>query len=205
MSEKLRPCPFCGGTKICAEKGINLNYCDNCSAESNVEHWNTRPIEDELRKRIAELEEQVWNLNLENERMEEAYWIDESIAPDGTLKPSVRKLLERLEKAETDLRLGDDLVKALDNRIAELEAAQRWIPVSERLPDGGHREFYEVACIHQVFGELALFSKGRWVIYEGENVYDVAKQVKFWRNRQHLPDEVIAVISKGEMNPEVQE
>ncbi len=56
MSEELRPCPFCGGTKICTEKGINLNYCDNCSAESNVEHWNTRPIEDELRSRIAELE-----------------------------------------------------------------------------------------------------------------------------------------------------
>ena len=56
MSEELRPCPFCGGTKICTEKGINLNYCDNCSAESNVEHWNTRPIEDELRARIAELE-----------------------------------------------------------------------------------------------------------------------------------------------------
>ena len=55
MSE-LKPCPFCGGTKICTEKGINLNYCDNCSAESNVEHWNTRPIEDDLRKRIAELE-----------------------------------------------------------------------------------------------------------------------------------------------------
>ena len=56
MSEELRPCPFCGGTKICTEKGINLNYCDNCSAESNIEHWNTRPIEDDLRKRIAELE-----------------------------------------------------------------------------------------------------------------------------------------------------
>ena len=52
----LKPCPFCGGTKICTEKGINLNYCDNCSAESNIEHWNTRPIEDELRARIAELE-----------------------------------------------------------------------------------------------------------------------------------------------------
>ena len=52
----LKPCPFCGGTKICTEKGINLNYCDNCSAESNVERWNTRPIEDDLRKRIAELE-----------------------------------------------------------------------------------------------------------------------------------------------------
>ena len=56
MSEILQPCPFCGGTKICTEKGINLNYCDNCSAESNIEHWNTRPIEDDLRKRIAELE-----------------------------------------------------------------------------------------------------------------------------------------------------
>ncbi len=56
MSEELRPCPFCGGTKICTEKGINLNYCDNCSAESNVEHWNTRPIEDALNARIAELE-----------------------------------------------------------------------------------------------------------------------------------------------------
>ena len=56
MSEILKPCPFCGGTKICTEKGINLNYCDNCSAESNVEHWNTRPIEDALTTRIAELE-----------------------------------------------------------------------------------------------------------------------------------------------------
>ena len=52
----LKPCPFCGGTKICTEKSINLNYCDNCSAESNIEHWNTRPIEDALRLRIAELE-----------------------------------------------------------------------------------------------------------------------------------------------------
>ena len=57
MSE-LKPCPFCGGTKICTEKGINLNYCDNCSAESNVEHWNTRPIEDALQARIAKLEAQ---------------------------------------------------------------------------------------------------------------------------------------------------
>jgi hypothetical protein len=93
----------------------------------------------------------------------------------------------------------------LQQRIAELEAAQRWIPVSERLPDGGHREFYEVACIYQDFGELALFSKGRWVIYEGENIYDVTDRVMFWRKRQYLPDEVIAILSKGKAKPEVQE
>ena len=62
QSNNLRPCPFCGGTKICTEKSINLNYCDNCSAESNIEHWNTRPIEDNLRNRIAELEALVERL-----------------------------------------------------------------------------------------------------------------------------------------------
>jgi len=55
---ELKPCPFCGGTNICTEKGINLNYCDSCSAEANIEHWNTRPLEDALQSRIAELE---WN------------------------------------------------------------------------------------------------------------------------------------------------
>jgi len=97
MSE-MKPCPFCGGTKICTEKGINLNYCDNCSAESNVEHWNTRPIEDALKQRIAELEEKLTIKTLEN------------------LK-------------------GASVLTDLKARIAELEAQQRWIPVSERLPE----------------------------------------------------------------------
>jgi len=59
MSEILRPCPFCGSADIRTEPGINLNYCDKCSAEANIEHWNTRPIEDALRARIAELEEEI--------------------------------------------------------------------------------------------------------------------------------------------------
>ena len=43
---------------------------------------------------------------------------------------------------ETPITLGDHLdaaaaaLGAADRRIAELEAAQRWIPVKERLPDG---------------------------------------------------------------------
>ena len=93
MNEKLKQCPFCGGTKICTEKSINLNYCDNCSAESNVEHWNTRPIEDELRKRIAELE-------AENDRLQDAWFRDETICPDGSLKPKVSTLLNRIAELE---------------------------------------------------------------------------------------------------------
>jgi hypothetical protein len=59
MMSEIKACPFCGGAKICTEKGININYCDNCSAESNIEQWNTRPIEDALNARIAELEGKI--------------------------------------------------------------------------------------------------------------------------------------------------
>ena len=106
MSE-LKPCPFCGSADIRTEPGINLNYCDKCSAEANIEHWNTRPIEDALNKRIAELE-------AENDRLQSGWFRDETICPDGSLRPKVSDLL---------------------NRIAELEAERRWIPVSERLPE----------------------------------------------------------------------
>ena len=64
MSE-LKPCPFCGSADIRTEPGINLNYCDKCSAEANIEHWNTRPIEDALRARIAELEKDLSNKEIE--------------------------------------------------------------------------------------------------------------------------------------------
>lgn len=87
MSEqKLRNCPFCGGTNLYitdSYQGSPFFYnviCKGCGIRwisLDKRFLNTRPIEDELQKHIAELEEQVWNLNLENERLEEAYWTDE--------------------------------------------------------------------------------------------------------------------------------
>jgi len=89
----LKPCPFCGGTKICTEKGINLNYCDNCSAESNVERWNARPIEDALNKRIAELEALVERLieagNWLNAMHEDGVFVDELNAARTSWKLAV--------------------------------------------------------------------------------------------------------------------
>ena len=83
MSKELRPCPFCGGTKICTEKGLNINYCDNCSAESNVGHWNTRPIEDDLRKRISELEGKLAELI---EAADKMYGVTEYILGGDTVE-----------------------------------------------------------------------------------------------------------------------
>ena len=55
MSEELRPCPFCGGeAELCYSE--HLTFCRKCNVMQETELWNTRPIEDELQKRIAELE-----------------------------------------------------------------------------------------------------------------------------------------------------
>jgi len=108
----LKPCPFCGSADIRTEPGINLNYCDKCSAEANIEHWNTRPIEDALNKRIAELE-------AENDILKDHLREAKNILIDKNLQ--IDSLYEEGYK--------------LQQRIAELEAERRWIPVSERLPE----------------------------------------------------------------------
>lgn len=63
MSE-LKPCPFCGSTNIKLHDEIShAVWCQECFSEvesidieSAIELWNTRPIEDALQARIAELE-----------------------------------------------------------------------------------------------------------------------------------------------------
>ena len=59
MSEELRPCPFCGGRHIETAENLDLVYCFDCGAKMRTDlggGWNTRPIEDALNARIAELE-----------------------------------------------------------------------------------------------------------------------------------------------------
>ena len=71
MSEELRPCPFCGTlpqANAWIFRGISETryFCPNQECPLSVrtvtlEQWNTRPIEDVLTARIAELEaERRW-------------------------------------------------------------------------------------------------------------------------------------------------
>ena len=64
MSE-LKPCPFCGSKNTtldyfeisCPQELGTLVLCGDCGSYStSVDRWNTRPIEDALNARIAELE-----------------------------------------------------------------------------------------------------------------------------------------------------
>ena len=76
MSE-IKPCPFCGSTDIKLHDEIShAVWCQECFAEmpsidieSAVELWNTRPIEDALNARIAELEAE---LKITDELLKEA-------------------------------------------------------------------------------------------------------------------------------------
>ena len=73
MSNELKPCPFCKCTTIRNTRSVDrvMLWCVNCGAEISalqgkrsyeavlnalVFLWNTRPIEDALRKEIAQLQ-----------------------------------------------------------------------------------------------------------------------------------------------------
>jgi len=111
MSENdLRPCPFCpdgGDLQLVTFTGgaDDVVHCHECGTILKHKIWQTRPIEDELQKRIAELEAEAKAVK------ENSQWL-------ARLTESSRKENEHLRQT-----------------LSVYAAKQRWIPVSERLPD----------------------------------------------------------------------
>ena len=137
MSE-LKPCPFCGGKAVTSTffdwddleyMAIEVNDCDaevTCENERCIngwylppEAWNTRPIEDALTARIAELE-------AENDRLQSGWFRDETICPDGSLRPTVSQLLSRIAELEG---LVDELIEAGD---AMSNAQSMWVAEEDK-------------------------------------------------------------------------
>jgi len=94
MSEELRPCPFCKG-EFAFDFEIKKFRCDKCGATVLPDPYartvNTRPIEDELRARIAELEGCIEELK---KRIVELNWADRP-ALVGELKSRIAELEEK--------------------------------------------------------------------------------------------------------------
>ena len=92
MSEELRPCPFCGGeAHECLDNHFDcLNPgCPMAGARAiPLENWNTRPIEDALTARIAELEGFINQLIEAGDAVINAYpdWIREEDDWDALVK-----------------------------------------------------------------------------------------------------------------------
>ena len=57
MSEENKQCPFCGNKDIDISPISGAAWCYDCRSVTNdVDRWNTRPLEDALKARIAALE-----------------------------------------------------------------------------------------------------------------------------------------------------
>ena len=52
MSE-LKACPFCGNPDVMEYLGDDEIWCGICLEHARPAHWNTRPIEDALRGKLA--------------------------------------------------------------------------------------------------------------------------------------------------------
>jgi len=92
MSEnKLRPCPFCGEMPETNGRHVQcyLMPCDARHFKMPYESWQKRPIEDALKSRIAELEE-------------ERRWI-----PVSERLPEVGKVVDVIDMNDTDSHLND--------------------------------------------------------------------------------------------------
>jgi len=152
-----KACPFCGEDigPVVARQGTKYTFYQVMHQPNkkghrhgliimDVDAWNTRPIEDELRARIAELSQAVGLIT--------------------TLKPTM------VMDADHPLEMAKEVAEYVNARIAELEAERRWIPVSERLPE----DMTEVLVLHGLCVTTAnyyhyrgLLSKHGWYQIDG--------------------------------------
>ena len=109
----LKPCPFCGGEAELCYSEVDT-FCRKCNVMQETELWNTRPIEDELHSRIAELEAaQRWHV------------VKECNDVATPIDVALRKRIAELE-GKIDQLTAHDATERQDDK---------WIPVSEWTPE----------------------------------------------------------------------
>ena len=100
--------------------------------------------------------------------------------------------VSEFETTENAFKWWNDrpFIDALNNRIAELEAAQRWIPVSERLPEDGETVFVIIYDGFERFengnevARLTYLGNGNWWSWESERYV-----VTHWMPLPELPND----------------
>lgn len=121
MSE-LKPCPFCGKEDLyfeLVEEGDTNIVCGWCGYKSQIfqtigdatRWWQARPIEDELQKRIAELEAEI---DSRKDQLREAknILIDKNLHIDSLYEEGY-KLQQRIAELEGERKVSFDLVRKL--------------------------------------------------------------------------------------------
>lgn len=135
MSEELKPCPFCGSeVTIRYVRGFGMDTgnwigCNNCghsymwADESGIEIWNTRPLEDSLRKQLEECKRLMGEQGMETiHQSSRRFYIEKQLAI----------AVEALEKIR-GYGHGDEYEWACD-ALAEIERIRTG---SQDKPDNG--------------------------------------------------------------------
>jgi len=109
---------------------LEKDYADVCHKRLEAADVFSRQII-ELESRIAELEE-------ENDRLQDGWFRDETICPDGSLRPKVSDLLNRIAELEAE---NERLSQLLHDEMSQLEIAtdlgnKRWTALNKIYEDG---------------------------------------------------------------------
>ena len=127
MSE-LKPCPFCGGEARLVNCGSPMvvclhGCCQIVDDKNSVEHWNTRPIEDELR---AELEKRTAGLHDANavcmEMKRELDRLKEENHALDQINRDIQTAAAHLDEVLAELEITDELLKEATETIGAVIA-----------------------------------------------------------------------------------
>ena len=133
MSE-LKPCPFCGSPAYsyhdnCIDfAGVkcNLGGCVCADILITENNWNTRPIEDDLRKRIAELEAENEKINYFFRRLRMfcifAHWDNPNTEAEFyNVDAEIREYLSEYKVCIDQLTAHTDIERQDDKWIPEVQ------------------------------------------------------------------------------------
>ncbi|MHB0965998.1 MAG: hypothetical protein ACYC36_06030 [Bellilinea sp.] len=131
MSEELKPCPFCGGSKV---QIIDYEFtdqieCDECGNLVRPSCWNTRPIEDALRAEIGKIKA----ILVDPEAVHQNVLMGSIVLPDyyirttdthgefAALHAENARLREALQRIADSLKKYDDDLPAYEIAYAALK------------------------------------------------------------------------------------
>lgn len=111
MSKELKPCPFCGETRLTIEDNQKVQdvhvLCKDCGAKTSfdgirydvVGRWNVRPVERALQKRVEVLKA-TQNAVLVNRLYEQKHYNAEAVKRIEELEAENGRLREALKEIE---------------------------------------------------------------------------------------------------------
>ena len=131
MSE-LKPCPFCGNAPYINHNGHSpfpsIIGCDGCDIEVEAgkpeeaaDIWNHRPVDDQLRARVAELEEALMPFAAEGMTFS-TEWRDRDRVATSVYDNDIHDLLDKANFTVGDLRRAMRLL-GVSSIFEKLEAA----------------------------------------------------------------------------------